>query len=94
MSKFLIQYPSGENLELEGNFQHLKINDEIGKVPAIDEISSQIVILDPRAVIRNSDTQAVVYSPRWFQDELAPWANDWLNENPQWGEEEACQTQQ
>lgn len=58
----------------------------LGPVALIECVDRVIVILDPRAVVRDKRTGEVVYTPRDVPlDDHEPAMRAWLVVNPQWG---------
>jgi hypothetical protein len=84
-ARYVIRYPSGARLELEGVFCVMGGGAIGGVVPAIKGAlrgPSDLVVLDPRAIISRNEG-VIIYSPRASR-QLPTWAADWLVEHPEW----------
>jgi hypothetical protein len=78
-----IDYPSGAILEITGCMAGA-FHPQLGFQPCISRIGpkQEIAILDPRAVITRKE--GVVWGCRWHPGGLPTWAQDWLQEHPEW----------
>lgn len=78
MTDYLIHYPSGQQLRLNGELALVPLPGR-GRVPALDN-GGEIFVLDPRAVILER-----VYGPRDLAPgELDPDMAEWLDGHPGW----------
>jgi hypothetical protein len=96
---FKIYYPSGKKFNMEGLLLWVEIPD-VGFSPAIKTFKSELVILDPRAIIETEATpeggapvMATAYHPRLAEAIGGPeqvnavlpdWVMPWLDEHPEW----------
>ena len=79
MSKYEIEYPSGMQFSLSGDFLLAPLDNWL--IPIVSE-GNRVVALDQRAVVKQ-DGQ-IVYSPRSNLDGMLPEMFQWLKDNPQW----------
>lgn len=79
---YLVRYPSGKRLRLSGELEVAVLGDN-GACPIIDD-GEQVVVLDPRAIVRDRASGEVVYHPSMVAESLAPWVREWLGEHLAW----------
>jgi hypothetical protein len=83
MTRYTIDYPSGVRMHAAGQLEGVVIGDN-GYCPLLVD-GENVVVLDPRAIIRDRDSGRVVYRPSMVPgDRLAPWARDWLSDHLAW----------
>ncbi len=90
-----IYYPSGNILNVEGdwlgpgNVEGTPVVAIIvrGKtsIPGNKQLEKDsVLVVDPRGVCRDMDSEQVIYNPRDCLVGMDQWAVDWLLKNPQW----------
>jgi hypothetical protein len=80
---YSVRYPSGARLRLRGTFAVVCIGADGGVCPVIDS-GSEVVVLDPRAVVRETSGRVVYHPARVARETLAPWVREWLDAHLAW----------
>jgi hypothetical protein len=83
MTNYTIYYPSGLIFTVCGAFEGT-LTDEGEFMPSIQHVGKDdsILFLDPRGVITKQGS--VLHDPRKPAADLPEWAQDWLQEHPEW----------
>jgi hypothetical protein len=82
--RFSVSYPSGSEFTVAGELRCGRLPGSSMFAVGVIQHDGEIVMLDPRAIVTDSDGE-VVYDPRQIPlDVHEPAMIEWLLDNPEW----------
>jgi hypothetical protein len=90
VGNFTVYYPSTEPARW-ANVRfvvHTDANHEQPLIPAMHCFEGEepvFTVIDPRGIVVDEATNNVIYSPRFWENDLTPKTREWLKQHPDWG---------